>query len=383
LAISKCTLVGNQLPTCFEGASVGTKCWSEVAEDNKFCITKDGNLMKSDGGSGANCVAESGTAKSIHYFKNDFTEITPTTSDILDQVSFIYYCAGGGTALTDCIPIHSNVGAVIKAVKGAVPMMRVSAFDSENVNIGEASALYLTLPAYNSFPGSNFESVSIEVSTSNKIVVAPTKTTSILPSCSNTGDSANKCKNKSDGEVVSYCYDSTFIYESKSDNKCNKVEDTQGSTQYFFFDENYDKVATPTASPTALKYAYQLKFATAASPTPTAEVKSIKPIEYYQKYDGKAVYCNGIENCVIHAISNCGSNDIGKLGKVNNVDSVCFGSNKGVALPTDESSKIIAFKPTNFNKYYSESGLTFLKLTKDTITVATSGDGKSGNINEY
>jgi len=381
-AVSKCTLVGNQLPTCEHDVDYNGVCFTS-GEDDTVCMHSNGSLLIYSGGS---CVALIGKAKGIYYFDNDYKKIDPVIN--LNAIKFIYYCYGGGVsmdaALSDCIPIHSNIGALITGGKGTVPMMRISAFDWESVNIGEASAKYLTLPKYNSFPGADLENeLRIEVSTYSKIVQVPTKTISNLPSCSLVNENDN-CKNNSGGEVVSYCYDSTFIYENKSDTKCKKVEDTQGSTKYFFFDEGYNKVATPTASPTALKYAYQLKFAT-ASQEQTAEVESFKQITYYQIMDSeKAVYCNGLENepCVIHTIGKCGNNDIGKLGKVNNVVSVCFGSNKGVALPTDESSKIIAFKPTDYNKYYGESGLTFLKLTKETVTLAVTNESKNGNINK-
>jgi len=382
LAISKCTLVGNHLPTCEKNVGEEGACFTS-GDDGTVCMHSNGSLLTTS----TNCIALTGKAKGVYYFGSDYKKIDPVTN--LNNVKFIYYCYGGGVStdadLTDCIPIHGNIGALITGVKGTVPMMRVSAFDSENVKIGETSAKYLTLPKYNSFPGADLANkLPIEVSTLNKIVPAPTKTTNELPSCSAVV-SNSPCKQSSDNSPVPYCYESNFIYEKDGDT-CTKVQDAQGSTQYYYFDENYDKVVTPTASPTALKYAYQLKFA-AASPEATSTVESFKQITYYQKIDSnpaKAVYCNGLENepCVIHAIGNCGSNDIGKLGKANSVDSVCFGSNKGVALPTDESSKIIAFKPTDFNKYYSESELTFLKLTKDTVKVADPSDGKNDNINK-
>jgi len=240
------------------------------------------------------------------------------------------------------------------------------------------------LLASSAFPGAKATGVSdkamiLEISHKEKVNKFKLKITARdeLDACAGTETTptpGDVCKNDS-GASRPYCImgSSNLLFESGT-GSCNKVQAKQGSTQYYYFDKNYNIVNKPKDSPSTVKFLYKCEFtADAENPNSNTPVSSCTQITEYKLIKGTqtAVYCNKFkdDNCVVHDLNTCSGTELGKLGR-NGV--VCFGS-RSVELPTGNNNKIIAFIPNDFNKYYGTYDLTFLKLEADGVSVTFTG----------
>jgi len=61
--------------------------------------------------SSKSCVPLTGENKSVHYFDENFKEITSTASP--NDIKYTYYCENGGSSLTSCVPTHQSIGGII------------------------------------------------------------------------------------------------------------------------------------------------------------------------------------------------------------------------------------------------------------------------------
>ena len=244
-------------------------------------------------------------------------------------------------------------------------------------NANEAIPIYTSKETYahitsasNVFPGAA-SSVDVVISPKGYINKLPKKVSDSLITCTDndvSGTPDSPC-NKD------YCLFNNKIYKAGEDS-CTQIEAKQGSTQYYYFDKDYKLVSSPKTSPSTVKYVYVCEFtADADHPNDNKPVSSCTQITTYKLINTQtAVYCNGLEgeNCVVHDLNTCSGTELGKLGR-NGV--VCFGS-RSVELPTGNGNKIIAFVPTDFNKYYGTYELIFLKLEANGVAVAANNESK-------
>ncbi|OUM70386.1 hypothetical protein PIROE2DRAFT_56861 [Piromyces sp. E2] len=390
--ISKCTLVGNQLPastqSTFDG---GNPCFDSPGANDLISVTSEGALLKTTN-SGDNCEVLTGEV-GLHYFDNDYKEITDP-AEYLDSIKFIYYCAtlGANAALENCIPINGNIGDIIPG-SDAIPKMRVSIYDEEAVTIGATTtAKYLKLPDVNGFPDGidgEGDGVEIEIGKKGSITVMDTKVLEDpIPACKEGSVSRKRedgngepaegvCKNAVRNVDVDICQidgiGGTTYYETKS-SSCQELKRTQSSKIQLYYDKNFKRIASPTTSSTDIKYVYDCEFA--SDETPTAET-SVESCTYFLGYkevkvgnSSYGLHCDGL-SCKLESWS-CSSTDYGKMKSGN----VCMGG-RTLALPTENDAETVrAFTSTEFNKYYGAYGIIFLKLTKKLVTLAAASDGK-------
>jgi len=366
-------LNGNPLPSCTANIDDTTRCFDN-APINSYCIqTSNNKLLKT--ATENSCVAASGEANKIYYFNKDFIELNEPV--IKNDIKYDYICASENGK--DCSPVIIKSENIVNTDKN---VLKICSFlnDDEAINIDSISNKYLSLElkTVTDFPGAGSVNIDINVTKEQSIVLLPDGGAS-LPICKQAEDLTAGCKYSDDnGDVdVKSCINvndnkKISLTISGSPNQCKTLTGEAEKTIYSYYDENYEKIIPIDNS--QISYAYSCIFESENS----GKASSCTEVYGYTVYENVGISCSGLKGkkCKVHLLGNsCISSDDGKLGKSNEELFICFGT-KAVNLPkTDDDDRYIAIHTKELNEYYGKFGIVLLKLTKNTVSVASPENG--------
>ena len=376
-AISDCVLNGNPLPSCTANANDNTKCFDN-APINSYCIqTSDNKLLKT--ATENSCVSASGEANKIYYFNKDFIELDEPV--IENDIKYAYICASEKGS--DCSPFVIKNESIVNTDKNVLKLCS-SLNDDEAINVDDISNKYLSLELKTAtdFPGADSVNIDINVTKEHSIVLLPDGGAS-LPICKEAEDSTAGCK-YSDGHSdvdVKSCINvndnkKISLIVSGSPNQCKILTGEADKTLYSYYDENYEKII-PTEN-SQISYTYSCTFKSENFGSTEKKASSCTEVYGYTVYENVGISCSGLKGkkCQVHSLGNsCISSDDGKLGKNNGELFICFGT-KAVNLPKKgEDDSYIAIYTKELNEYYGKFGIVLLKLTENTVSLASSDNG--------
>ncbi|OUM64195.1 hypothetical protein PIROE2DRAFT_9097 [Piromyces sp. E2] len=377
-ALSNCELNGNQLPTCAVSAAEAQACYTGV-KVGSYCVTTGGTLLQAT--TATNCAAVSGSVNDVFYFNDEFL-LLPVTP-VMSEMKYEYLCASASAA--DCAPVIVNtVGEV--DVSGNVAKVCLTASDTTVVSVTESVVGYygITVATPDDFPGAtNGVLTDTKVTGKNSIVKIPYKEAE-LGVCTNTGGSGTppattgvKCKiNPGSGDVeVAACRktgaNKEIHYTNGSD--CKALTGTGQTTAMYYFKKDYEKIATVTST-SQISYAYSCMFGKTKDAADQV-LTSCAAVYGYTVSGDVAVACSGVvgSECVVQSLfSSCtATSGDATLGKSGDRYFLCFGKNK-YDLPTGTDTDVVAFASDTYHEGLGSYGVTFLKLTKDTVKVDAS-----------
>ncbi|OUM63138.1 hypothetical protein PIROE2DRAFT_10405 [Piromyces sp. E2] len=384
--------VGGTLPTCTESAaSVSNSCIAN-AVINSVCRTSAGALLITT--SSTSCAALTGVAGTYNFDENNMLlegDVNPS------DVKKTYTCSTGGVgvALNGCLSSAQIKGGVINT-SGNVPKVCMAANDATAVSITDLAVGYhgIEVAAVNNFPGAEAEKLKIDIKVTgkNSIVKIPYKEAE-LGVCTNTGGSGTppattgvkyKINQGSGDEEVAACRktgaNKEIHYTNGSD--CKTLTSTGQTTVMYYFKKDYEKIELLTAT-SQISYAYRCTFGGSSGVADQA-LTSCAAVYGYTVSGDVAVACSGVvgSECVVHnLISSCtATSGDATLGKSGDRYFLCFGTNK-YELPTGTDTDVVAFASDNYHEGLGSYGVTFLKLTKDIVTVDASSFTASYRVN--
>ncbi|OUM70379.1 hypothetical protein PIROE2DRAFT_1536 [Piromyces sp. E2] len=365
-AISDCQLTGNQIPDCTsEGKVVGSAC----LDNGAVMIVTDAQGAKAS-------INGSCGADAKYYFNEDFK---PVAGDVPSAIKYAYICGSANSA--DCTPVYVNtVGEV--DVGGNVPMVCTSDSDADAVGVGDSTVRYtgFTVDAPADFPGTVGGKLDIHVKvTKEKSIVKVAYGGAGLGQCDNANNDVGGCQVSSANVGACVADKSSYkISVTTARPKCKALTGTGGTSKYYYFNQASVEQSTIDAN-TQISYAYKCSFGGSGE---SQALSRCDPVTGYTIQGSYGVVCSGLEGeaCTVHTLSTCTSTDEGKLGRNGQRIFVCFGRT-AVDLPTDATTVSVAFLVKEFNAYYGTYGITFLRLTKDTVTVDTGSIAKGYHVN--
>ncbi|OUM68922.1 hypothetical protein PIROE2DRAFT_3312 [Piromyces sp. E2] len=370
--ISACILSGNPLPTCDSDADGSKPCYAGAAVGS-YCVKSDNSLMKATGESACGALIAAG-AGDVFYFNEEFMALEVPV--VTGQAKYQYVC--GTTSGADCSPV---ILPVASDASGNVVKVCTSDYDDEAIDLVSPTERYkaMSVAAVNDFPGTVADklAITVKVTTENSVVKAP-YSGAALPECkeSNPVGGTHCVVTTASGDVDGKSCtkkQSNKEVHITSGGACKILTGTGGSTSMVYFKKTNEMHTTALTASSQVSYAYSCTFSGSGA---DQAVSSCTEVYGYTFTEGVAVACTGLEGeeCSVHAYASCSANDVGRVGLSGNKKVVCFGASNGVELPTDTSSKYIAFTSKGYNSLYAAEGLVFLKLTKDTVSVLVSGD---------